>query len=252
MDQAVPFASDLINNLGKSEKKLNEAEIKINHLQEKINVLEGSLAVQKAVTDTLSNDRHRLEVNIIFLEDELDDLQQYSRRTCLLIHGVEESQNEGQNEDIEAVVMNIINTNLDLELSLVDIGRTHRVGRMRKTGKNKIRPLIVRFLSYRQRKKVFDWKKKLKGQKVVITESLTKKRYALLQRCIAVYGLKNVWSYDGPIYCKQGDQKRVFTTHEELDYCLAADVLQVEEETPETPEEVVVAVNSAGDGNAET
>ena len=138
---------------------------------------------------------------------------------CLLLHGVEEKPDE----DIEEIVMDVLNTKLDAGLSQRDVGRTHRVGRSRKGGK-KPRPIIVRFLSYRQRKSVFDVKRKLKGLKIVITESLTKTRYALLQRCINIFGKYEVWSYDGRIYCKTRDGKKVFTTDDELSFFLVEDV----------------------------
>ena len=137
--------------------------------------------------------------------------------------------------------MDVLNTKLDAGLSQRDVGRTHRVGSTRKGGK-KPRPIIVRFLSYRQRKSVFDVKRKLKGLKIVITESLTKTRYALLQRCINTFGKNDVWTYDGRIYCKTGDEKKVFTTDDELSFFLVEDVtVDVPEEEPvEVPENVPV------------
>ena len=60
---------------------------------------------------------------------------------------------------------------------------------------------------------VYDTKKKLRGQGIVITENLTKKRYSLLKKCFESFGKKNVWVLDGRIYCKyDNDQVKVFTT----------------------------------------
>ena len=162
-------------------------------LKEHLNEVESTTAILKHVTDSLSTDRDKimtnikdLEEDIKELEEELDDLQQYSRRTCLLIHGVKEERNE----DIETAVKEVIDTKLQVGFDDKDIARTHRLGR-KKDDNSKPRPIIVRFLSYRQRKKAFDAKKKLKGQKIVITENLTKKRYLLLQRCVQEFERKN-------------------------------------------------------------
>ena len=134
--------------------------------------IESSLATQKAVTDGLAGDRDRLMKNIQKLEDELDDQQQYSRRNCLLIHGIKEENKE----NVEQKVMEIFVNKLEAGVANVDISRTHRIGRVRNDeNEGKPRPIIVRFSSYRQRKKVFDSKKKLKGQRITITESLIKK-----------------------------------------------------------------------------
>ena len=184
-------------------------------LTQYVSELEGRLAIQKTVTDTLTVDRDNIQKKIGLLEDEIDSLQQYSRRTCLLVHGVKETKDE----NTDNVVMDVIESKLNVELSQNDIGRTHRLGR--KTNGEKPRPLIVRFATYRPRKKVFDSKRKLKGQGIVITENLTKKRYSLLQKCIVEFGRDKVWSFDGRITCITSFGKKVFERIEDLSSFLA-------------------------------
>ena len=65
--------------------------------------------------------------------------KQYSRRNCILIHGVKENQNE----DTDEVVINKIKSEMDLDISPRDIDRTHKIGVPTK-GKN--RPIIVQFV----------------------------------------------------------------------------------------------------------
>ena len=77
-----------------------------------------------------------------------DRQDQYSRRNCILIHGVKEIQNEDTNE----VVINKIKSEMDLDISPGDIDRTHRIGVPTK-GKN--RPVIVKFVRYMDRRRVF-------------------------------------------------------------------------------------------------
>ena len=129
--------------------------------------LESKLAVQKAVSDGLVKDRVKLQEKIVELEVELDDLNNYTRRTNLLIHGLEEEN--GENTDTK--VLGVFNTQLGLTIPLKDVGRTHRLGRKVQGRK---RPIIVRFATYRQRKAVFDSKSKLNGSATVFTENLTK------------------------------------------------------------------------------
>ena len=181
---------------------------------EHISELEGRLAVQSTVIDKLKVDWEKQQKTIDKLEDEIDDQQQYSRRTCLLIHGVKEKASEV----IEDVAMDVLDSKLGSGVLKTEVTRTHRIGRKNSTDGNKPRPIIVRFLSYRQRKSVYDVKKKLKGQKLLVTESLTKKRYILLKRCFEEFGIKNCWSLDGRIYCKIGqDDVKVFTSNFQLD-----------------------------------
>ena len=174
------------------------------------NELGPQLVIKETVLNTLMEDRDSLIEKTEHLEDELDDLQQYSRRTCLLIHGVKEEKEE----NVETVVNNVIKEEVKVKLDAKDVSRTHRLGRRRSDGKP--RPIIVRFLSYRQRAKVFSSKKNLKGKKTFISENLTKKRYTLLQTCVEKFGTKNVWSYDGRIYVAINDKKECFTKEKDL------------------------------------
>ena len=165
------------------------------------------IAIQETIIKRLEDDRDRLRM-------EMDDMQQYSRRTCLLIHGMKEERNE----NCEGLVKTVVNEKLKAGLDTKDIGRTHRLGKRKPDGKP--RPIIVRFLSYRQRAKVFALKKNLKGSKIVITENLTKQRYSLLQKCNEVFEKTNVWSYDGRINVKLDTQIKTFTNMEELNLFL--------------------------------
>ena len=176
--------------------------------------LESRLAIQKIVTDALDTDRVRVLVNIQRLEVELEDQKQYTRRNMVLIHGVEETEGRENTDDIAIKVF----SEIDVPITKSLINRSHRLGRKSNSheGRAKRRPIIVSFTSYEQKKSVYDNKKKLKGKKTVITESLTKNRYALLQQCIQSYGKNNVWTYDGRIYCVNNEEKFCVSTVEEL------------------------------------
>ena len=70
------------------------------------------------------------------LEESIDQQGQYSRRNCLFIHGVEENSNE----DTDNLVLNIINNDLEIDLTEVPIDRTYRIGDLKKKRK-KVRPI---------------------------------------------------------------------------------------------------------------
>ena len=113
-----------------------------------------------------------LEEKVLGLTEKVDKLsslvdrqEQYSRRNCVLIRGAKENQNK----DTDEVVLN--KSEIDLEISSGDIDRTHRISVPSK-GEN--RPIIVKFLRYTDRRRVFTNKKRLKGKNMSITEILTK------------------------------------------------------------------------------
>ena len=101
------------------------------------------------------------------LEESIDQQGQYSRRNCLLIHGVEENSNE----DTDTLVLNIINNDLKIDLTEVAIDRAHCIGDPKK--RKKVRPITAKFVRCYDRKEVCSKKKHLKGKGISITESLT-------------------------------------------------------------------------------
>ena len=107
---------------------------------------------------------------------------------------------EDKNEDTDKAALKIFNEEMDLQIDPKDIDRSHRIGKMKN---DKSRPIIVKFTSYRNRKKVFSSKRRLKGKNVSITESLSAFRMKKLSEARDNFGFKNVWTYDGKIFYKE-------------------------------------------------
>lgn len=73
-------------------------------------------------------------------------------------------------------VLGLVRDRLKVDLTLGDLGRSHRVGRSRPSGSNgepRPRAIIVRFRSYRDWDKGFRLKKNLKGNSTIIRKDLT-------------------------------------------------------------------------------
>ena len=96
--------------------------------------------------------------------------------------------------------MNVIKEHLDIELSVKDFDRSHRIGK--NNSKSKRRPIIVKFISYNDRRAIFNNKKRLKGTGISIAESLTAERMRQLKSARDQFGFNNVWSIDGRIMYK--------------------------------------------------
>ena len=134
-----------------------------------------------------------MKERIDLLEKQSDDSEQYSRRNCLLVHGVEEQEQE----NIDNIVLNVIKEHVDIELSVKDLDRSHRIGKS--NSKSKRRPIMVKFISCSDRREIFNSKKRLKGTGVFITESLTAEIMRQLKNARDQFGFNNVWSIDGGI-----------------------------------------------------
>ena len=118
----------------------------------------------------------------------------YSLRNCLLLHGVEEQENT------DNIVLNVIKEHLDVELSVKDMDRSHRIGKSNSKSKRKL--IIVKFINYNDRREIFNNKRRLKGTGVSISESLTTGRMRQLKIARDQFGFNNVWSIDGRIMYK--------------------------------------------------
>ena len=124
-------------------------------------------------------------------ESKFDDIEQYSRRSCLILTGIKERK--GENTD--NLVLNALSTHLGIKLDLYEIDRSHRLGRKRidQDGHQIDRPIIIKFTVFKQ-------KRKLKGTGISLFENLTKRRTMLMNDVKKIAGLKNVWSIDGNIF----------------------------------------------------
>ena len=136
------------------------------------------------------------------LHEENDAQEQYSRRNCLLLHGVPEAQTDTDN-----AVLSVANDKLGLNLTRECIDRSHHLGQSTSNGKP--RPIIVKLTSYDTRRKIFGAKRQLKGTRLVITENLTKRRSDLLQKARLVDGVVATWTIDGRIVCLVGNGRKV-------------------------------------------
>ena len=91
------------------------------------------------------------------LENQLDRQKQYSHRNCIPAHGIAEPQ--GQNND--DICLGTINEHVEVELTQNELDHNHRIGN-RKLGNKRPRPIIVNFVRYSTKRKVFVNKKRLK------------------------------------------------------------------------------------------
>lgn len=104
------------------------------------------------------------------LEARIDDLENRSRRSNLIVYGVPEPEGETSETLEKAVNEGIINKILDLEP--VAIERIHRLGR---AGPNKTRPVIFKLLDAREKTAILKNGFKLKDTEFSIGEDFSRK-----------------------------------------------------------------------------
>ena len=168
----------------KGAKQLEDVNESIKFINEKFEEYEADGKKKEKEIVELQEDLTSLKEKFFQVDKTLDRQEQYSRRNCLLVHGLEEKNNE----DTDQEIINIIKNDLAEEITIHDIDRTHRLGK-RKLDNNVPRPIIVKFTRHNVRNRIFKTKKKLKGKTVSITESLTKTKVVELKKAREMYVL---------------------------------------------------------------
>uniref|UniRef100_A0A8D8X3E9 Uncharacterized protein n=1 Tax=Cacopsylla melanoneura TaxID=428564 RepID=A0A8D8X3E9_9HEMI len=147
-------------------------------------------------------------------DEKIDRLETYSRRHCILVHGIPEAQAKTEQECME-VTCTLFNQKLGLQISPQQLDRAHRLGPPRTNAQSsRPRPVIVKLHSYLDKREIFQNKKKLRpasgtaaASGISITESLTKPRLQLLNEARDHFGRDKVWTNDGKILIKTDDTR---------------------------------------------
>ena len=116
----------------------------------------------------------------------MDDLEQYSWRNRLVLHGVNES-----NYDNTIEILITFSEELGVKINEDNLDKSWTGKPKRKD--NNPQPIIVKFAHYVSRREIVLNKRKLKGKLLLIFESLTSSRMQV----------RNVWTSDGHVMVKE-------------------------------------------------
>ena len=144
--------------------------------------------------ESLEKSIKSLKKENLTLSMQAEEQQQYSRRNCLVVHGIPTPLNK---EDTDEAIVKFCKNHLKIDLQDRDIDRSHRLG------KNGRGPIIVKFCRHNIKQKIYFSKKLLKNKNYLITESLTSTRVSAMK---ALKKLKDegkitsFWSIDGKLH----------------------------------------------------
>ena len=131
----VALASDKVMKKIKNIAEVKELEQKIERLKEDLRLKDNKILVLENKIKTLEDDTvPKLIDDVDSLLESTDDLEQYSRRNSLRISGLKQMQYE----DPVQVALAFCNFRLGLKpaLTVHDIDRAHRVGRVDRANPN--------------------------------------------------------------------------------------------------------------------
>ena len=153
---------------------MKKIEDKFNEQNTRIEELESKLAIKQNIFDTL--------------EIKCDDNEQYSRRSCLRVRGLDFSCDED-----EGVMKKVGKccSDMGIEFNQNEIDRVHYIGKpyMDKTKNKKVRSLIIKFKSWKSRTTFYKScprnhldRQKKPGYSFNVSLDLTKRRYNSLMK----------------------------------------------------------------------
>lgn len=158
------------------------------------------------------------------LEQAIDDLEQYTRKFNLEIHGIPEKKNE----DLDIIVEDLAKAIGVESFEYGDIDIVHRL-----ESKFKPRPVIVRFQNYDDKRNIYEARRKLKyykkdeeklngAERIFINENLTTIRkilYAQTRKRAKQNHWYSTWTNDGKIFVrkKKGEKAAKITKESDLE-----------------------------------
>ncbi|VDI32397.1 Hypothetical predicted protein [Mytilus galloprovincialis] len=177
----------------------------------------------KATIDQYKFEIERLNKENQSLRDDMDALEQYSRRDLIRINGIPDGGIDESSLQTNELVKELIQT-IDENLTPEDIIRSHRIGKPRtregnEDGRvsNKFQPprqIIVKIKDHNVKKRILRCRKFLKGKTqykyVRINEDLTKPRNAIAYKARQLSierHLRDTWTVDGKIYVKDNQMQ---------------------------------------------
>ena len=144
---------------------------KIEAMSKKIIILEGKLIIEESKW-AVSN--HVNEV----LNKKIDELNQYSRRSCMVVDGIPIEE--------QANIAKIISSKLDIEEDVVakNIDKYHPIGPVKSPKSYKTQSMIIKFRTHHYREMIYSKRKSMKidAVKIKFRVSLTKRRQDLLKQ----------------------------------------------------------------------
>ena len=176
----------IVERVEKLDDRTVELEGRVFDMGHSISKLEESNTKLEMDNSELRNRVSELKYAEQVRANELNELQQYTRRNSIRIYGIDDPDKSEASHVTSERVIKLLNNELGMTVQPRDIDITHRMGRFNPSGN---RPIICKFVSRTVKIQTINMRRKLKGKAVVIREDLTIKNAKLLEK---VSTLENV------------------------------------------------------------
>ena len=213
-----------LNEVIKSQSFLSD---KYEEIITRLDAVEQEKCAQSVEITSLKSQAIKSLNDIALLQQEVNNLEQYTRRDCLEIRGIP-IQEEETAEALNKIVQRI-GEEMGVHVHDHDISISHRLpsGRKRSTDDSRTRdpnPIIVKFTNRKVREDFYRARIYLRGKsteilgfqdhnKIFIAESLTPKNKELFHHCLNFKrekGYRFIWTQMGKIFLRKDHKSRKF------------------------------------------
>ena len=166
----------------KQEKQAQDTQTqsfkdKISSLEKRLDAIENKNRILEAKVTTLESEKVINENVTRLLSEEVDRLDQYHRRSNIIIANVIKTNEKESEEEVKKKVHDILKTDLKLPDTIPQIDKLHRIGKVRERNGKQSQDIIVRFTTHRARYQVYTNRKSTRNVK--IRPNLTRRRETL-------------------------------------------------------------------------
>lgn len=159
--------TDLIAKVTSLQNEQKAIQADVRELAHRITVLESDIAPLKKASEI--GPGNAVPIEVMNIQARCNDVENRLRRSNLLFLGVTDSASESWKQSEEAVIKFCANQ-LDIQLDPSYLERSHRIGKFTE-GKN--RPIIVKFLRYKDKENILSSGRKLKGTSFAVREDFS-------------------------------------------------------------------------------
>ena len=131
----------------KGAKHMEEINESVKFINEKFKEMEADRKEEQSLE--IKIEVKALDEKVELIDRSLNCHEHYSRRNCLLIHGVKDNRKE----DTDEVAIEIIEKEMQEKVSVNEIDRSHQLGK-KITGR-RLQPIIIKFVGYNVRNTIF-------------------------------------------------------------------------------------------------
>ena len=111
----------------KGEKELVDLAGSVNFMTSKFDELKKDRKEKEKISNNLKGEVSYLSRKLGKLEQSIAAQQQYSRRYCLLLHGIERTKGE----DTGNIVLDVLNDDMGLDITKTAVDLSHRVSNLK-------------------------------------------------------------------------------------------------------------------------